>query len=291
MWCGRPSAGPSTPSTDVPSSLVEASTAQQRATAALRTASAAAYAEALERVEGGMTDGTLLRGEVLARWQEYVGTGEFFRQVESTISRIRDRITAAVKGGPPPTDNLGEALQSGVAALVSAQSQAAASAGSRAWRTLPGGPPCCQSTPGWPSRRRRWTAPSRGWCATGRATCSTWSAPRAGTGARRPASRIPGSTASASSSCWSRSRTPVGWSVQRWRRYGGTAVLAQKVLEAIFGDQAAEMAAKARTRLLAKVEELKAGERARFDAALEGVEVKEDQAARPADAAAVKAVR
>jgi len=53
-----------------------------------------------------------------------------------------------------------------------------------------------------------------------------------------------------------------------------------------------EMAAKARTRLLAKVEELYAGERARFDAALEGVEVKEDQAARLADAAAaVKAVR
>ena len=45
-----------------------------------------------------MTDGTLLRGEVLARWQEFVGTGEFFRQVETTISRWRDRLTAAIKG-------------------------------------------------------------------------------------------------------------------------------------------------------------------------------------------------
>jgi hypothetical protein len=74
---------------------------------------------------------------------------------------------------------------------------------------------------------------------------------------------------------------------------GGTAVLAQKVLEAIFGDQAVrEMAAKARARLLAEVEELYAAEQARFDAALAPAESTKGQAARLADAAAaVKAVR
>ena len=34
-------------------------------------------------VSAGMSDGQLLRGEVLARWQESVGTGEFFKKVES----------------------------------------------------------------------------------------------------------------------------------------------------------------------------------------------------------------
>jgi hypothetical protein len=74
---------------------------------------------------------------------------------------------------------------------------------------------------------------------------------------------------------------------------GGTAVLAQKVLEAIFGDQAVrEMAAKARQRLLERVTDLYAGEQARFEKVLAGVEVDSDQAARLADAAAaVKAVR
>ena len=74
---------------------------------------------------------------------------------------------------------------------------------------------------------------------------------------------------------------------------GGTAVLAQKVLEAIFGDQAVrEMAAKARERLLKRVRELYAEEQARFAAAVEGVEIDRDQAERLAEAAAaVKAVR
>jgi hypothetical protein len=74
---------------------------------------------------------------------------------------------------------------------------------------------------------------------------------------------------------------------------GGTAVLAQKVLEAIFGDQAVrDMATKARKRLLEHVTELYAAERLRYDRALEGVETRPDQAERLADAAAaVKAVR
>ena len=74
---------------------------------------------------------------------------------------------------------------------------------------------------------------------------------------------------------------------------GGTAVLAQKVLEAIFGDQAVrDMAAKARKLLLEHVQELYAAERRRYDVALDGVETREGQAERLADAAAaVKAVR
>ena len=52
---------------------------------------------------------------------------------------------------------------------------------------------------------------------------------------------------------------------------GGTAVLAQKVLEAIFGDQAVrDMATKARKRLLEHVQELYAAERVRYDRALDG---------------------
>ena len=74
---------------------------------------------------------------------------------------------------------------------------------------------------------------------------------------------------------------------------GGTAVLAQKVLEAIFGDQAVrDMARKARENLLTRVRDLYGVEQARYDEALGGVDVTTDQAQRLADAAAaVKAVR
>ena len=74
---------------------------------------------------------------------------------------------------------------------------------------------------------------------------------------------------------------------------GGTAVLAQKVLEAIFGDQAVrDMADQGAQAPLEHVEELYAAERVRYDAALEAVETRQGQAQRLADAAAaVKAVR
>ena len=49
-----------------------------------------AYAGALAEVDEGMRDGSLLRGEVLARWQEFVGTGELLRT-------LQDRVGAAAR--------------------------------------------------------------------------------------------------------------------------------------------------------------------------------------------------
>ena len=45
------------------------------------------------------SDGSLLRGEVLARWQDVVGTSELFRSLEQGVSRLRDRVVAASCGG------------------------------------------------------------------------------------------------------------------------------------------------------------------------------------------------
>lgn len=60
---------------------------------------------------------------------------------------------------------------------------------------------------------------------------------------------------------------------------GGSALLAQKLLEAIFGDEAVrKLAAKARQLLVVRVEELYDAELARFVAVLDGVAVPRDQA-------------
>ena len=56
-------------------SLVDASAAQVSARKALEKAALTSYASATAAVETGMSDGSLLRGEVLARWQEFVGHG------------------------------------------------------------------------------------------------------------------------------------------------------------------------------------------------------------------------
>ncbi|MCW2581678.1 MAG: putative transporter, partial [Klenkia sp.] len=59
--------------------------AQEQAAAAGALAAAAdtAYRHAEEAVDEGVRSGTLLRGEVLARWQEFVGTGEWMRSLQA----------------------------------------------------------------------------------------------------------------------------------------------------------------------------------------------------------------
>jgi hypothetical protein len=74
---------------------------------------------------------------------------------------------------------------------------------------------------------------------------------------------------------------------------GGSAVLAQRILEAIFGDQAVrDLAAKARRQLLAEADQLFAGEEARLHAVVAASEVVPGQAERlKAASAAVQVAR
>ena len=228
-----------------------------------------------------MTDGTLLRGEVLARWQEFVGTGEFFRQIESTIARWRDKVTAAIKGNPPPADNLGEALQSGVAALLLSNAETAASETTRAWRRLPGGSQILAAHPDLakpaPALRPDVERLVRDWQGEVLDLVRT-----EGQG-RRTNARIAayGLNAIGLFLMLVAFSSTAGLTGAEIGIAGGTALLAQRVLEAIFGDQAVrEMAAKARHSLLERADGLYAAERERYAAALAEVAPPADQAQR-----------
>ncbi len=245
--------------------LVAASRAQQTAEAALEEAADESFETAHRRVAEGMTDGSLLRGEVLARWQEFVGTGEFFRQVEDTIGRWRDRITAALKGAPPPPRSLGEALHTGVAALVVANLETATSDTARAWRRLPGGPQLVAEYPGL-ARPSEESGPRvermvRDWQGEVLELVRTEGQGRR-TNARIAAYGVNAIGLFLMLVAFAHTGGLVGAEVGI---AGGTAVLAQRVLEAVFGDQAVrDMAAKARARLLALTDELYAEERSRY---------------------------
>ncbi len=93
---------------------------------------AAEYEDALDAVEDATRDGALLRGEVLARWQDYVGTTDFFRKVESWFSRSRDAVTAWVQGKPQPVIDVELHIESGLHAVIVDQGGRAAAA-SWAW--------------------------------------------------------------------------------------------------------------------------------------------------------------
>jgi hypothetical protein len=112
---------------------------QQRAAEELRRVAGASYAAAYDGIDEGVRGGSLLRGEVLARWQEYVGTGEWMRSLQGQVSRLRDKVVAGVTGRPAPADELQGALESSVELLLRAEAERAAERTVTTWRALPGG--------------------------------------------------------------------------------------------------------------------------------------------------------
>lgn len=97
------------------------------------------FAAAAARVLQVGEDGSLLRGEVLARWQEFVGAGEAFRRLESGMARLRDRVSAAFRGEPTRPEMLAEALETGLARVVLDELARACEAADAAWRDDPAG--------------------------------------------------------------------------------------------------------------------------------------------------------
>ncbi len=274
-------------------SLVDASAAQVSARKALEKAALTSCASATSGVETGMSDGSLLRGEVLARWQEFVGTGEFFRQVETTVSRVRDRIVAGFKGEPVPSAHLDEALHSGVAELIRAEGQGAATTTSRSWRSLAGGSTLLQAHPDL-------TRVSAEFDRTVSSLVHDWQGDvldlvRSEGKDRRTTAKVTaygvnavGTVLMLVTFAYTGGITGAEVGIA-----GGTAVLGQKLLEAIFGDQAVRsMATKAKEALLDRAEAAFAQERERFTAVLEQVDLRPDQARTlGAAAAAVRASR
>src|SRR6476659_8546704 len=258
--------------------LAEASKEQTAAGQTLVAAAAASYDEARRHVHEGMLDGTLLRGEVLARWQEFVGTGEFFRQVESTVSRVRDRFASLVNGFSACADHLGEALQSGVESLVVNRAELAASAIARAWRALPGGDQLLEADPGLARSGkdvdRRIQRLVRDWQGDILQMVRDEGRDRRTT-ARIMAYGVNGLGVVLMLVTFA---STAGLTGAELGIAGGTAVVGQKLLEAVFGDQAVrELARQAREQLSARVDELYAAERARYEGAVTTLHVDSHQ--------------
>lgn len=124
---------------DTTERTAEAVAAQQRTEEHLRREVATSFDEALRAIVDSTRDGTLLRGEVLSRWQDFVGTGEFFRSLEAGIGRVRDRMTAFFKGQPAPEVRVEEAIETGLQAVIVENTARAAESAERRWRDEPSG--------------------------------------------------------------------------------------------------------------------------------------------------------
>src|SRR5204863_489623 len=78
----------------------------------LREGADAAYDDEVARLLAATADGTMLRGEVLVRWQEFVGTGELLRTLETKVGWLRDRMVNAIKGKPQQAERVSVAVES-----------------------------------------------------------------------------------------------------------------------------------------------------------------------------------
>ncbi len=98
--------------------LADAFDEQVQAAETLRAAATTTYDAAAEQLAAQAGDGTLLRGEVLARWQELVGTGELLRTLDRPVGRLRGRVVSAVKGTPQQAERVTLAIESALENLV-----------------------------------------------------------------------------------------------------------------------------------------------------------------------------
>lgn len=119
--------------------LAQASLEQQQSRDVLAGDARAAYRDAAARILDATRDGALLRGEVLARWQDFVGTGEFFRVLEQNIGRMRDRMGAFFRGEPAPAVKVETAIETGLQAVIMDEAANAAEDTDRRWRSDPAG--------------------------------------------------------------------------------------------------------------------------------------------------------
>ncbi len=252
------------------SSVVSAVDEQDAAARRLFEAARTAYEGARAGVDDGVRSGTLLRGEVLARWQEFVGTGEWMRGLQASVGRVRDRVTAAVTGRTTPADALGSALESSVETLLRAEADRAAEQTATAWRALPGGAELLTG------RERELETVSPGFPAAAEQQVRAWQGHvldlvrREGAGKRSTARvlsfGVNGAGLAVMVAVFAHTGGLTGGEVAV---AGGTSAVGQRVLEAVFGDAAVrQLAADAREDLRQRAGRLLDDEGERFDALL-----------------------
>jgi len=229
----------------------------------LESCVSSAYSGALARVDEAVRDGALLRGEVLARWQDVVGTGEFLRKLESRVGRIRDRVVAAVTGRPTPIEELGEALEIGIATVIQAAVEEAAELSYGCWARHQAGAPLltdelARPAPGLADAVERLV---RDWQEYVLELVRTEGASKR-SGARLASYGVNGAGLVVMLAVFSQTAGLTGAEIAV---AGGTTVASQKVLEAIFGEQAVRgLARQARDELLARVDGLLCQDAARY---------------------------
>ncbi len=256
--------------------VADAAADQVAAEQRLRADAVTAYDDAVAKVADASADGTLLRGEVLARWQEFVGTGELLRTLEARVGWLRDRVVNAVKGKPQQAERVTVAVESGLETLLLEHAEAAAERAEASWQSLAPGQELLADAGedlGRASRdfRRRAERAVRDWQRDVLEMVRVEGASKRGT-ARFLAYGVNGLGVALMIVVFAHTGGVLVGAEAGVA--GGTAVLGQKLLEAVFGDQAVRsLAERARQDLQRRTAQLFETERRRYTDLLDSIAV------------------
>lgn len=245
--------------------LVLAATRQADAITDLREAGAQEFQTAATEISRATSDGTMLRGEVLSRWQDLVGTGELMRGLEQRIAAIRDRFTGWFTGSKKAEEVQG-AITDGLAALILDHATAATEQAAIAWSRTPWGQVLA-------TRPTELSRPEAGFDSEVAWLVRAWQkdvlslVENEGRGKRRRARFLAlGTNAVGAALIILVFATTGGLTTAEVGIAGGTSLMAQRILEGIFGDDAVRrLAARAKRELDFRVENLLTEQQARFE--------------------------
>lgn len=127
--------------------IADAAAQQVAAVSALLAAADQVYDDADASLAAAGSDGTLLRGDLLARWQEFVGSGELVRSLEAKVGFVRERLVNAIKGKPQQAERVAVAIETALESLVADHAERAAERASAAWRAEGYGEALLAATP------------------------------------------------------------------------------------------------------------------------------------------------
>lgn len=223
------------------------------------------YARGVQDAEEALGSGALLRSEVLARWHEFIGTGDVMRNLQSSIGRVRDRMKDALTGKPPVAHEVQAEVERSIETVLISVADRAAERTVEAWRASPHGSALIEagSVPdrSSPQLTDALDAEIRAW--QGRVLeLVKEQGPK-----RRAAGRVVsvGVNAVGAALMIAVFASSGGLTGGEVVIAGGTAAVSQRLLEAIFGEEAVRnLAARARSDLVKRLNALMEAEAERF---------------------------
>lgn len=227
------------------------------------------YRRARDQVIDATSDGNLLRQEVLQRWQDFVGTSDAFRSIERWYSLAVERLGSFFTGRPAPVREVETEIEAGLHAVVV---DAAETAATRTWAHLGSAAPELRaaSDPGLahadPAINEQAAELVRQWQA------GLVESIQATAGDKRKRARIMslGLNVITVALMLVVFASTAGLTGGEIAIAGGSAVVGQKLLETIFGeDTVRRMAQQAREDLDTRIDALFTRERARYTAVTE----------------------